>query len=102
MTVLSSFVLDVLFSHVSSCPLMSAAVLVWLYVLARLVHMIRWWPTVPYKAASNTSMRSLPVSRSSINNGTLGSFSNRTPTRLLVLHTTYTCAFKPGCLISHN
>jgi len=36
------------------------------------------------------------------NNGTLGSFSNRTPTSLVLSHTTYTCAFKPGCLISHN
>jgi len=35
------------------------------------------------------------------NNGTLGSFSNRTPTSLVLLHTTYTCAFKPGCLMSH-
>ena len=38
----------------------------------------------------------------SINIGTLGSFSNRTPTSLVLSHTTYTCAFKPGCLISHN
>ena len=36
------------------------------------------------------------------NNGTLGSFSNRTPTSLVLLHTTYTCAFKPGCLMSHH
>ena len=35
------------------------------------------------------------------NNGTLGSLSNRTPTSLILLHTTYTCAFKPGCLMSH-
>ncbi len=35
------------------------------------------------------------------NNGTLGSFSNRTPTSLVLLHTTYTCAFTPGCLMSH-
>ncbi len=26
----------------------------------------------------------------------------RTPTRLLLSHTTYTCAFKPGCLMSHK
>ena len=32
-------------------------------------------------------------------NGTLGSFSNRTPTSLILSHTTYTCAFKPGCLM---
>jgi len=36
------------------------------------------------------------------NNGTLGSFLNRTPTTLVLLHTTYTCAFKPGCLMSHH
>jgi len=36
------------------------------------------------------------------NNGTLGSFSSRIPTSLVLLHTTYTCAFKPGCLMSHN
>ena len=36
------------------------------------------------------------------NNGTLGSFLNRTPTSLVLSHTTYTCAFKPGCLMSHN
>jgi len=36
------------------------------------------------------------------NNGTLGSFSSRIPTSLLLLHTTYTRAFKPGCLMSHN
>ncbi len=33
---------------------------------------------------------------------TLGSFSNTTPTSLVLLHTTYTCAFKLGCLLSHN
>jgi len=33
---------------------------------------------------------------------TLGCFSNRTPTSLVLLHTTYTCAFKPVCLLSHN
>jgi len=32
----------------------------------------------------------------------LGSFSSRIPTSLVLLHTTYTCAFKPGCLMSHN
>ncbi len=37
-----------------------------------------------------------------INIGTLGSFLNRTPTSLLLLRTTYTCAFKSGCLMSHN
>ena len=36
------------------------------------------------------------------NNGTLGSFSNSVPTSLFLLHTPYTCAFKPGCLMSHN
>ena len=36
------------------------------------------------------------------NNGTLGSFSSRIPTSLVLLHTTYTCAFKPGCRMSHN
>ena len=36
------------------------------------------------------------------NTGTLGSFSNRTPTSLFLLHTTLTCAFKPGCLMSHD
>ncbi len=36
------------------------------------------------------------------NNGTLGSFLNGTPTSLVLSHTTYTCAFKPGCLMSHN
>ena len=36
------------------------------------------------------------------NNGTLGSFSSRIPTSLVLLHTTYTCTFKPGCLMSHN
>ena len=36
------------------------------------------------------------------NNGTLGSFSSRIPTSLVLFHTTYTCAFKPGCLMSHN
>ena len=36
------------------------------------------------------------------NNGTSGSFSNRTPTSMILLHTTYTCGFKPGCLMSHN
>ena len=36
------------------------------------------------------------------NNGTLGSFSSRIPTSLVLLHTTYTCALKPGCLMSHN
>ena len=35
------------------------------------------------------------------NNGTSGSFPNKTPTSLVLLHTTYTCAFKPGCLMSH-
>ncbi len=29
-------------------------------------------------------------------------FSSRIPTSLVLLHTTYTCAFKPGCLMSHN
>ena len=36
------------------------------------------------------------------NSGTLGSFLNRTPTSLVLSHTTYTCAFKPGYLMSHN
>jgi len=36
------------------------------------------------------------------NNGTLGSFLSRIPTSLVLLHTTYTCAFKSGCLMSHN
>jgi len=36
------------------------------------------------------------------NNGTLGSFSSRIPISLVLLHTTYTCASKPGCLMSHN
>ncbi len=53
-TVLSSFVVNVLFS----C--MSAAVVMWLYVMARLVHTTIWWSTIPdtamlaSKAASNT------------------------------------------------
>jgi hypothetical protein len=28
--------------------------------------------------------------------------NSRSPTSLVLLHTTYTCAFKPGCLMSHN
>ncbi len=36
------------------------------------------------------------------NNETLGSFSNKTPTSLILLHATYTCAFEPGCLMSHS
>ena len=38
----------------------------------------------------------------STNNGTLGSFPNITPTSLVLLQSTCTCAFKPGCLMSHN
>ena len=29
-------------------------------------------------------------------------FSNKTPTSLVLSHTTYACAFKPGCLMSHK
>ena len=36
------------------------------------------------------------------NNRTLGSFPNRTPTSLVLLHTTCTYTFKPGCLMSYN
>ena len=36
------------------------------------------------------------------NDGSLGSLFNRTLTSMLLLRTTYTCAFMPGCLMSHN
>lgn len=33
---------------------------------------------------------------------TFGSFASKAPTSLVLSHTTYPCAFKPGCLTSHN
>jgi len=38
----------------------------------------------------------------STNSRTLSAFSNRVPTGLVLLHTSYTCASKPGCLTPHN